>query len=258
MITLIAILFPLILLVIIYRYFWVIKEPLFKLAEITRIDASRLDQYQKDIGFKYKSIYLLVSIVSGVIVGLIQYGLFNLSVGFRSGYLFESRMSDSLGYSLMTGLLLGFPLAVIICTVFMRMLGKERFAALLSMKDGGIAVQKWFSWIGKISISTCIFVFFLNLIAYTTHLVVTEEQVSYRRWRSFPATTTAIDQIDHLRSFSIIDVTDSGRIEREFLQIVFKDGEVLNTVYLVSAARTQELIAVLKSVYGYDLPIKKV
>ena len=258
MITLIAILFPLILLVIIYRYFWVIKEPLFKLAEITRIDASRLDQYQKDIGFKYKSIYLVVSIVSGVIVGLIQYGLFNLSVGFRSGYLFESRMSDSLGYSLMTGLLLGFPLAVIICTVFMRMLGKERFAALLSMKDGGIAVQKWFSWIGKISISTCIFVFFLNLIAYTTHLVVTEEQVSYRRWRSFPATNTGIDQIDHLRSFSIIDVTDSGRIEREFLQIVFKDGEVLNTVYLVSAARTQELIAVLKSVYGYDLLVKKV
>lgn len=258
MITLIAILFPLILLVIIYRYFWVIKEPLFKLAEVARIDASRLERYQKDIGFKYKSIYLVVSIISGIIVGLIQHSLFSLSVSFRSGYLFESRMSDSLGYSLMTGLLLGFPLAVIICTVFMRMLGKERFAALLSMKDGGIAVQKWFSWIGKISISTCIFVFFLNLIAYTTHLVVTEEQISYRRWRSFPATNTGIDQIDHLRSFSIIDVTDSGRIEREFLQIVFKDGEVLNTVYLVSASRTQELITVLKSVYGYDLLIKKV
>ena len=258
MITLIAILFPLILLVIIYRYFWVIKEPLFRLTEIARIDASRLEHYQKDIGFKYKSIYLVVSIISGVIVGLIQHGLFSLSVSFRSGYLFESRMSDSLGYSLMTGLLLGFPLAVIICTVFMRMLGKERFAALLSMKDGGIAVQKWFSWIGKISISTCIFVFVLNLIAYTTHLVVTEEEISYRRWRSFPATITGIDRIDHLRSFSIIDVTDSGRIEREFLQIVFKDGEVLNTIYLVSAARTQELVAVLKSVYGHDLAIKKV
>lgn len=258
MITLIAILFPLILLIVIYRYFWVIKEPLFKLAEIARIDASRLDRYQKDIGFKYKSIYLVVSIISGLIVGLIQYGLFSLSVNFRSGYLFESRMSDSLGYSLMTGLLLGFPLAVIICTVFMRMLGKERFAALLSMKDGGIAVQKWFSWIGKISISTCIFVFVLNLIAYTTHLVVTEEQVSYRRWRSFPATVAGIDQIDHLRSFSIIDITDTGRIEREFLQIVFRDGEILNTVYLVSAARTQELIAVLKSVYGRDLLVKEV
>ena len=257
MITFIAILFPLILLVIIYRYFWVIKEPLFKLAEVARIDASRLERYQKDIGFKYKSIYLVVSIMAGVLVGLIQYSLFRLSISFRSGYLFESRMSDSLGYSLMTGLLLGFPLAVIICTVFMRMLGKERFAALLSMKDGGIAVQKWFSWIGKISISTCVFVFLLNLIAYTTHLVVTEEQVSYRRWRSFP-TNTGIDRIDHLRSFSIIDVTDSGRIEREFLQIVFKDGEILNTVYLVSAARTRELIAVLKSVYGYDLEIKKV
>ena len=257
MITLIAIAFPLILLVIIYRYFWVIKEPLFKLAEIARIDASRLERYQKDIGFKYKSIYLVVSILAGLLVGLIQHGLFSLSVNFRSGYLFESRMSDSLGYSLMTGLLLGFPLAVIICTVFMRMLGKERFAALLSMKDGGIAVQKWFSWIGKISISTCVFVFLLNLIAYTTHLVVTEEQVSYRRWRSLP-TNTGIDRIDHLRSFSIIDVTDSGRIEREFLQIVFKDGEVLNTVYLVSAARTRELITVLKSVYGHDLVIKKV
>ena len=257
MITLIAIAFPLILLVIIYRYFWVIKEPLFKLAEIARIDASRLERYQKDIGFKYKSIYLVVSILSGLLVGLIQHGLFSLSVSFRSGYLFESRMSDSLGYSLMTGLLLGFPLAVIICTVFMRMLGKERFAALLSMKDGGIAVQKWFSWIGKISISTCVFVFLLNLIAYTTHLVVTEEQVSYRRWRSLP-TNTGIDRIDHLRSFSIIDVTDSGRIEREFLQIVFKDGEILNTVYLVSAARTRELITVLKSVYGHDLVVKKV
>ena len=257
MITLIAIAFPLILLVIIYRYFWVIKEPLFKLAEIARIDASRLERYQKDIGFKYKSIYLVVSILSGLLVGLIQHGLFSLSVSFRSGCLFESRMSDSLGYSLMTGLLLGFPLAVIICTVFIRMLGKERFAALLSMKDGGIAVQKWFSWIGKISISTCVFVFLLNLIAYTTHLVVTEEQVSYRRWRSLP-TNTGIDRIDHLRSFSIIDVTDSGRIEREFLQIVFKDGEVLNTVYLVSAARTRELITVLKSVYGHDLVIKKV
>ena len=257
MITLIAIAFPLILLVIIYRYFWVIKEPLFKLAEIARIDASRLERYQKDIGFKYKSIYLVVSILSGLLVGLIQHGLFSLSVSFRSGYLFESRMSDSLGYSLMTGLLLGFPLAVIICTVFIRMLGKERFAALLSMKDGGIAVQKWFSWIGKISISTCVFVFLLNLIAYTTHLVVTEEQVSYRRWRSLP-TNTGIDRIDHLRSFSIIDVTDSGRIEREFLQIVFKDGEVLNTVYLVSAARTRELITVLKSVYGHDLVVKKV
>ena len=258
MITLIAILFPLILLIVIYRYFWVIREPLFKLAEIARIDASHLEHYQKDIGFKYKSIYLVVSLIAGVIVGLIQYVLFSLSVNFRSGYLFESRMSDSLGYSLMTGLLLGFPLAVIICTVFMRMLGKERFAALLSMKDGGIAVQKWFSWIGKISISTCIFVFVLNLIAYTTHLVVTEDQVSYRRWRNFPATNAGIDQIDHLRSFSIIDITDSGRLEREFLQIVFRDGEVLNTVYLVSAARTQELIAVLKSVYGRDLLVKKV
>lgn len=258
MITLIAIAFPLILLVIIYRYFWVIKEPLFKLAEIARIDASRLDRYQKDIGFKYKSIYLVVSIISGLVVGLIQYGLFRLSISFRSAYLFESRMSDSLGYSLMTGLLLGFPLAVIICTVFMRMLGQERFAALLSMKDGGIAVQKWFSWIGKISISTCVFVFVLNLVAYTTHLVVTEEQVSYRRWRSFPATSSGIDRIDHLRSFSIIDVTDSGRVEREFLQIVFKDGKVLNTVYLVSAGRTRELIAVLKSVYGHDLVVKKV
>lgn len=258
MITLIAIAFPLILLVIIYRYFWMIKEPLFKLAEITRIDASRLERYQKDIGFKYKSIYLIVSIISGLVVGLIQYGLFRLSVSFRSAYLFESRMSDSLGYSLTTGLLLGFPLAVIICTVFMRMLGKERFAALLSMKDGGIAVQKWFSWIGKISISTCVFVFALNLVAYTTHLVVTEEQVSYRRWRSFPATSSGIDRIDHLRSFSIIDVTDSGRVEREFLQIVFKDGKVLNTVYLVSAVRTRELIAVLKSVYGHDLVVKRV
>jgi hypothetical protein len=236
----------------------VIKEPLFKLSEIARIDASRLEHYQKDIGLKYKSIYLVISIISGLIVGLFQYGLFSLSVSFRSGYLFESRMSDSLGYSLMTGLLLGFPLAVIICTVFMRMLGKERFAALLSVKDGGVAVRKWFSWIGKISISTCIFVFLLNLIAYTTHLVVTEEQISYRRWRSFPATTAGIDQIDHLRSFSIIDITDAGRIEREFLQIVFRDGEILNTVYLVSAARTQELIAVLKSVYGRDLLIKKV
>lgn len=235
-----------------------IREPLFKLAEIARIDASRLEHYQKHIGFKYKSIYLVVSIISGLVIGLIQYVLFSLSVNFRSGYLFESRMTDSLGYSLMTGLLLGFPLAVIICTVFMRMLGKERFAALLSMKDGGIAVQKWFSWIGKISMSTCIFVFVLNLIAYTTHLVVTEDQVSYRRWRSFPATNAGIDQIDHLRSFSIIDITDSGRIEREFLQIVFKDGEVLNTVYLVSAARTQELVVVLKSVYGHDLRVKKV
>ena len=258
MITLIAIIFPLILLVIVYRYFWVIKEPLFKLAEIARIDASRLEDYQKDIGFMYKSIYLIVSIISGVIVGLIQYSLFSFSVSFRSGYLFESRMSDSLGYSLMTGLLLGFPLAVIICTVLMRMLGKERFAALLSRKEGGIAVQKWFSWIGNISISTCVFVFLLNLIAYSTHLVVTDEQISYRRWRSFPATSTNIDQIDHLRSFSIIDVTDSGRIEREFLQIVFKDGKILNTIYLVSAARTQELIAVLETVYGYDLEIKKV
>ena len=231
---------------------------MFKLAEIAQIDTSRLERYQKDIGFKYKSIYLIVSIIAGVIVGLIQYSLFSLSVSYRSTYLFESRMSDSLGYSLMTGLILGFPLAVIICTVSMRMLGKERFAVLLSRKDGGTAVQKWFSWIGKISISTCCFVFLLNLIAYSTYVVVTEEQISYRRWRSFPATNTSIGQIDHLRSFSIIDVTDSGRVEREFLQIVFKDGNILSTVYLVSAARTQELVAVLKSVYGYDMEIKKV
>ena len=246
------------MLVIIYRYFWVIREPLFRLAEIAQVDASRLERYQKDIGLKYKSIYLIVSIISGLTVGLIQYGLFSLSVIYRSGYLFESRMSDSLGYSLMTGLLLGFPLGVIICTVLMRMLGKERFAALLSMKDGGIAVRTWFSWIGKISISTCVFVFLLNLVAYSTYLVVTEEQISYRRWRSFPATSTSIDQIAHLRSFSIIDITDSGRLEREFLQIVFKDGKILNTVYLVSAARTQELIAVLKTVYDYNLEIKRV
>ena len=258
MIALIAIIFPLILLVFIYRYFWLVREPLFRLSEVDQIDASKLRGYRQDVGFKYKSIYLLVSIITGIGVGLLQYGLFRLSVLYRSGYLFESRMSDALGYSLMTGLILGFPLAVIICTIFMRMLGKERFAALLSRKDGGIEVKKWFSWIGNICITTCFFVFLLNLIAYNTCLLVTEEEISYRRWRSFPATHTAIDQIDHLRSFSIIDITDSGRMEREFLQIIFKDGKLLNTVYLVSAARTRELVAVLKSVHGRNLEIKKV
>lgn len=256
--TFIAIFFPLILLVVIYRYFWLIREQLFKLSEIDEIDVSHTAEHQKDIGYKYKSIYLVVSIITGIGVGLLQYGLFSVSVNYRSAYLFESRMSDSLGYSLMSGLILGFPLAIIVCTVFMRMLGKERFAALLSRKDGGIEVKKWFTWIGNISISTCLFVFLLNLVAYSTYLVVTEEQVSYRRWRSFPATHTSIDQIDHLRAFSIIDVTRSGRIERQFLQIVFKDGKILDTVYLVSAKRTRELVAVLKSVYGYDLKIKKV
>ena len=258
MISLIAILFPLILLIFIYRYFWIIREQLFRLSEIDEIDAGRLRGYRQDIGFKYKSIYLVVSIITGIGIGLLQYGLFRISVIYRTGYLFESRMSDSLGYSLMTGLILGFPLAVIICTIFIRMLGKERFAALLSRKDGGIEVKKWFSWIGNICISTCFFVFMLNLIAYNTYLVVTEDQISYRRWRSFPSTNTGINQIDHLRSFSIIDVTDTGRIEREFLQIVFKDGKILNTVYLVSASRTKELVEVLKSVHGYNLEIKQV
>ena len=256
--TLIAIFFPLILLFIIYRYFWRIKEPLFKLTEIATIDVSKSERYQKDVGFKFKSVYLIVSIISGLIVGLIQFFLFSISISYRSGYLFESRMSDSLGYSLMVGLILGFPLAIILCTIFMRMAGKERFAALLSMRDGGIAVKKWFSWIGNISISTCCFVLLLNLIAYNTYLVVTDKQINFRRWRSFPATHKSIDQIDHLRSFSIIDVTKSGRKEREFLQIAFKDGQILNTVYLVSAARTRELVTILKSVYGYDLEIKKV
>ena len=258
MLALIAILFPLILLVFIYRYFWSIREPLFRLAEIDQIDTSKLRDYRQDIGFKYKSIYLLVSIFTGIGLGLLQYGLFRLSVVYRSGYLFESRMSDSLAYSLMSGLILGFPLAVIICTVFIRMLGKERFAALLSRKDGGIAVKKWFSWIGNICITTCFFVFTLNLIAYTTCLLVTEEQISYRRWRSVPTTHIDIGQIDHLRSFSIIDMTETGRMEREFLQIIFKDGKILNTVYLVSATRTQELVAVLKNVHDYNLEIKKV
>ncbi|MDE0284720.1 MAG: hypothetical protein OXI88_12435 [Gammaproteobacteria bacterium] len=258
MISLIAILFPLILLVFIYRYFWIIREPLFRLSEISEIDASKLRGCRQDIGFKYKSIYLVVSIITGMGIGLLQYGLFRISVIYRTGYLFESRMSDSLGYSLMTGLILGFPLAIIICTIFMRMLGKERFAALLSRKHGGIEVKKWFSWIGNICISTCVFVFVLNLIAYNTYLVVTEEQISYRRWRSFPATSTGINQIDHLRSFSIIDITDTGRIERKFLQVIFKDGKILNTVYLVSAARTKELVEVLKSVHDYNLEIKKV
>ena len=258
MISLIAILFPLILLIFIYRYFWVIREQLFRLSEIDEIDVSKLKGYRQDIGFKYKSIYLVVSIITGIGIGLLQYGLFRVSVIFRTGYLFESRMSDSLGYSLMTGLILGFPLAVIICTIFMRMLGKERFAALLSRKDGGIEVRKWFSWIGNICISTCFFVFMLNLIAYTTCLLVTEDEINYRRWRSFPATNTSINQIDHLRTFSIIDITDSGKIEREFMQIVFKDGKILNTVYLVSAARTEELVEVLKSVHDYNLEIKKV
>ncbi len=195
-----------------------------------------------------KFLELLMGFGCGLGFALIQFAVFYLVSGWGRDFLFESRMSSAVGYAIIVGLVLGLSLARVLQFYLIRRGGVPELERWLRRTDGGSTLHHRYSFARVVGLSLGSFCVLANFVAYNTFLTISHNDIEVKRWRAFTVTRMPARELARIRIHNQRLVGMGRTREIEFVELVFDDGSTIDTAYLVSPARTTELVEALKRV----------
>lgn len=178
----------------------------------------------------------------GIIIGYVQYQLFSFDNTDPINILFDSRMTDALGYSLLVGLVAGIPV------------GARVLDRINTSKNADTSPQRTFKI--PLALLLAIITVIYNIISYFSFINVAYDQVEYRRWSSWPVIIKPVKSIQSIDRYITKTGKDGFPVEVPRIKIFFEDSTMIDTSNFVPPNRSEELVDVLNLVYGSKIPIK--
>lgn len=252
MIDLVSLAFPLLLVSFVLWRFPVQPDRYVSDCAEIPVRATVGSQGKSEISTQTKIVYWVISIGCGTLIGIGQLLLFRLDVSQSSDYIFESRMLDSVAYPFLPGMVVGLFCGMVLCFHLIKGYGTHYLIGSLRKTWNGISLGAWYSKANIMGLSFGLLALAFNLLAYHTYLLVTQHDIKYRRWRS-SVVHQPISALQEIRTHNT-NGWGSATGKRQ-VDLVFKNGTVVRTTFIVAAQRREEFIESIKRVSKGKVPM---
>jgi len=183
--------------------------------------------------------FLVTSAGSGLVIGLVQYGLFRLSsLPANTAVLFEARTTDIIYWSLLLGFFLGF-------------LVGDRLVFFGARRVYGDTFQEWLIAVSpshrmrvyrgielgeRFVLALALVMPVANFALYNSFVRITRESIDWRSPCALRATSRRIGDIDHAVAYSARRAP-GGIVQRPGIRVVFRDGSAVDSSFVIENDR---------------------
>lgn len=252
MLSLLAILFPLLVGVLIYPLMPFDVDEYLSKEEKENIEfVAWWPGFWKEFGSNLT--YLLMAFLSAFVLWFVQKVLFSASHG-SENYLFIYRATDIPIYPFIPGLLLGLCLSASIVAHFVKRKGFEYVRKWLLSGVKGATGYENVKYYKPLVLALSIAMTFINILAFNTFIAIEGKSIVYSGFLNPRSVKRELADISCINIYCERMVR--GRAcEIKNLEIVFKDGVELDTYYLLEGRNIDNFTEALRNEIGKDILI---
>ncbi|MFQ5846577.1 MAG: hypothetical protein ACE5IQ_02770 [Candidatus Methylomirabilales bacterium] len=220
-----------------------------RFATVTAQDLTKKEE------FIYGISYLCLAFASAVPIGWVQASLFQLIQD--DGAIFAHRLSDLTVYTAIPGLFLGLLAGAVLHYYAARTYFGDRFDQYLSKKQQGIPLRSQYRWLPVIGISIGFGLSLLNYSVYNCFLIVDRDHIHYSHWTSFASEDRPLADLDSVTLYMRRRAPNGRIVTKRHLELHFRNGDELDTYYLIGPTHIDPLISALSQARGKPIPVEQ-
>lgn len=241
------------LLPIVFPALWILAIfVIFKVRLDDYFDSSEVDYFNNPKNgikpnFFERMRFLLSWILIGSLCGVAQFAIFKLFSYRPQNTLYFYRFTEFIPYHFLPGLFIGICSAAQLRTYFSAKKGKEYFREfLLEIDTGMTGYQAYIVFLKYITSTIVVISIFCNYIFYNSYIFVDNDKISYSRITSFSSKEMNISDLYKIYIYTERRATNGKTYPNINLELVFKDGSVIDTFNLVSGL--EDVVKFLKAI----------